>query len=254
MGKNDSTKTRVEPLMDYLSRDVKKINQFLSLFERKVVIKDTIKEICYGKKSDGHNGEKQIPAPISLLEWYIDNPDKLAQEENKQDKYGHPSLRTIENRKSFFLGNSDKIKEARNGLAELKNKERYTYSGQWYIFEGKTNPDIYIETESIILIGEAKRTEPKLTGSVKWYKNRDQLIRHIDSVIERDKVVYSFFILNNKDYDNLDKHGHDFQYYKKSLPHRNSKEINKIMETYIGCITWSDVAEKFPELKSQFND
>lgn len=54
MGKKDSTKTRVEPLMDYLGKNVDRINQFLSLFGRNVQINDNIKDICYGKKTDGH--------------------------------------------------------------------------------------------------------------------------------------------------------------------------------------------------------
>ena len=113
MGKNDSTKTRVEPLMDYLGKNVDRINQFLSLFGRNVQINDNIKDICYGKKTDGHKGEQSIPAPISLLEWYVNNSDKLAQEENKQNKYGNPSKETIECRKRFFNGDNEKIEEAK---------------------------------------------------------------------------------------------------------------------------------------------
>lgn len=255
MGNNDSTKTRVEPLMKYLKWDTNKINQFLALFEQKTSITDRIKKICYGKKPDGCPGEKQIPAPFSLLEWYINNPEKLDQNENKQDKKGHPSLETIENRKAFFKGNLDKIKEAHDGLLQLKNKKKYDYSRRspWYIFEGHTSPDIYIETETEIFIGEAKRTEPKLTGSVKWYKQRDQLVRHVDSVFDSGKKVYSFFILDNKEYANLEKHGKDFEYYKNSLPHRTEAEIKEIMKTYIGCITWNELVGKFPELKEKFD-
>ena len=253
MGKKDSTKTRVEPLMDYLGKNVDRINQFLSLFGRNVQINDNIKDICYGKKTDGHKGEQSIPAPISLLEWYVNNSDKLAQEENKQNKYGNPSKETIECRKRFFNGDNEKIEEAKKEIKALRGKKIYTYSKKnWYIFEGYTNPDIYIETELAIFVGETKRTEPKLTGSVKWYKQRDQLIRHVDSVFDSGKKVYSFFILENKDYANLEKHGKDFEYYKKSLPHRTDAEIKEIMKTYIGCITWSELVLKFPELKLGF--
>lgn len=251
MGKNDSTKTRVEPLMDYLGKNVDKINQFLSLFGRNVQINDNICDILYGKKSDGYPGEKSIPAPVSLLRWYIENANQLERSANKQDKNGHPSKETIEKREAFFDCDDTIVKEADEGIKKLekKNKDNYTYGYSWYIFEGKTNPDIYIETESAIFVGEAKRTEPKLTGYVKWYKQRDQLIRHVDSVFDSEKKVYSFFILENKEYPNLSKHGKDFEYYKKSLPHRTDVEIKEIMKTYIGCITWSELVLKFPELK-----
>ena len=60
--------------------------------------------------------------------------------------------------------------------------------------------------------------------------------------------------LENKEYANLEKHGKDFEYYKQSLPHRTDAEIKEIMKTYIGCITWSELAQKFPELKEKFVD
>lgn len=252
MGCFDSTKTRVTPLMDYLGDNSKMINKFLSLFQRKPEINDKILEICYGKKTDGHKGEKSIPAPISLLEWYINNPEFLAREENKQDKNGYPKKETIDNRESFFNKNPEIMKIAQVGIKRLREKKEYKYGSSWYIFEGYTNPDIYIETESAIFIGEAKRTESELTGSVKWYKQRDQLIRHIDSVLDNGKRVYSFFILDCRDYANLDKHGKDFDYYKQSLPHRSDEEIKRFMETYIGCITWDELKNEFPELKKRF--
>ncbi len=74
----------------------------------------------------------------------------------------------------------------------------------------------------------------------------------MDSVFDSGKKVYSFFILENKEYANLEKHGKDFEYYRKSLPHRTDEEIKKIMGSYIGCITWSELAKKFPELKEKF--
>lgn len=255
MGDFDSTKTRVTPLMDYLGEDILKINKFLSLFDNKIEIKDKIIEICYGKKTDGHKGEKSIPAPLSLLWWYVNNPEKLARDNNIQDKKGRPSAETIANREAFFNNDKIKVQEAKDGITELINKRIIKYRNPyspWYVFEGYTNPDIYLKTESAIFVGEAKRTEPKLTGSVKWYEKRDQLIRHIDSVFDKGKKVYSFFILDNKNYKDLDKHGKDFDYYKQSLPHRSDEDIKKFMKTYIGCITWDEIAEEFPDLKKQF--
>lgn len=258
MGKNDSTKTRVEPFMDFLGEDKNKLNQFLKLFNsnRKIEIMEDSFKVFYGKKTTKHEGEKAIPAPISLLKWYIDHPEQLAKEENKQDKYGHPSKKTIENRAAFFRGDSNKKNEAYEGIAKIKNRKEYKYGYSWFIFEGYTKPDIFIKTDSSIFIGEAKRTEPKLTGSVKWYEQRDQLIRHVDSVIDCGKKVYSFFILDSKKYENLEDHENqekNLKFYKKSLPHRSDEDIKKIMETYIGCITWHELEEEFPELKTIFS-
>lgn len=254
MGNKDSSKTRVVPLMHFLGEDIGKINDFLSMFNfknRHVQITDSIKRIHYGNKSDGEPGEMAIPPATSLLIWYAEHPEELDRTENKQNTKKQPSINTIKNREDFFNGNSEKKKEA---VEKLKKMKTYPSRLPWYIFEGKTYPDIYIETESAIFIGEAKRTEPHLTGTVKWYKKRDQLIRHVDSVIDSDKTVYSFFILEHRNYENLEKHGKNFSYYEESLPHRQTypDQIQKIMDTYIGCITWDDLQEKFPELKEKF--
>ena len=251
MGEKNSSKTRVTPLMDYLGNDVTKINSFLNLFNKHPKIKGSKIDIFYGTKKDGQKGEKAIPAPVSLLKWYIEHPDKLSRKENIQNKSGYPVQETIDNREAFFNGDTDKRKEALDGIQKLKDKKISPLP--WYVFEGDTHPDIYIETESEIFVGEAKRTEPKLTGSVKWFKQRDQLIRHVDSVIDCGKKVYSFFILDRVDYPNLEKHGKDFDYYKNSLPHRSDEEVKKIMETYIGCITWDELEQEFPELKKLFS-
>lgn len=96
----------------------------------------------------------------------------------------------------------------------------------WYIFEGYTQPDIYIETRTTIIVGEAKRTEDKLTTETTWLKNRDQLIRHIDTVIDSGKEVYSFFLVENKDLYNFENYS-DIEYFKKSLPHRDEKTLKK---------------------------
>lgn len=254
MGEKDSSKTRVVPLMRFLGEDVNRINDFLSMFSFKnksVRISDRILKVCYGNKSDGEPGEMAVPPVKPLLIWYAEHPEEMDRSENRQDKYGHPSAATIRNREEFFNGNPEKKKEA---VDNLKNMDRYPSRLPWYIFEGKTYPDIYIETESFIFIGEAKRTEPHLTGTVKWYKKRDQLIRHVDSIIDSDKTVHSFFILEHKDYENLEKHGSDTGYYEESLPHRKAypDQIRKVMDTYIGCITWDELGMKFPELKEKY--
>ena len=109
------------------------------------------------------------------------------------------------------------------------------------------SPDIYIETRTTIIVGEAKRTEDKLTTETTWLKNRDQLIRHIDAVIDSGKEVYSFFLVENKDLYNFENYS-DIEYFKKSLPHRDEKTVKKISDTYCGVTTWNDVKELFPEI------
>lgn len=91
-----------------------------------------------------------------LLEWCINNLDKLTIPKN----YGTKTESTQEIRKELFSGSEARKQEA---LELIKQNPKKT--SQWYILEGYSKPDIYIETETSIYIGEAKRTEPYLTTS-----------------------------------------------------------------------------------------
>ncbi|MGD1820457.1 MAG: hypothetical protein ACPKOI_11370 [Pleomorphochaeta sp.] len=117
----------------------------------------------------------------------------------------------------------------------LKNK--------WFIFEGYTYPDIYFESNKKIYIGEAKRTESKLTTSTKWLKKRDQLIRHIDSVIDSDKEIISFFIIENPNLYDFSVYK-NFEYFQKNLPYRNKQSIEKAYQSFIGYCTWDEISNK----------
>lgn len=250
MGAKDSTLTRVVPLMEYLNKDISKINRLLQLFEKKVSLNTEVIGYRYGKKSNGDPGEQSIPAKAELLEWYILHPEKLDSSQNVQ-KNGSPSISTIIARKEFFNGSKLRKEEALSAIERIKTKRNYTYGKKWYYFEGYTNPDIYIETNSVILIGEAKRTENHLTNEVLWYKNRDQLIRHVDSIFgtkrANNKKIYSFYILDEKNIGTL-KDVKDYpkeKTLKDSLPHLTEEERLAIKNTYLGYTTWEKISSKF---------
>ena len=124
---------------------------------------------------------------------------------------------------------------------------------EWYIFEGYSKPDIYIETTSSIYIAEAKRTEPHLTTSTQWLDPRDQLIRHADSIIDGEKQVYYFFIIDEEKINSYELTRYeDLDYYEKNLPHRNKKEdFQKFRDSYCGYTTWTKISNilkiKFPD-------
>lgn len=72
-GKKDSTKTRVSPLMKEIGKDKNKINLLFSLLPKIKPIKndEKILEICFGEN------EKGLCPKQSLLEWLVNNTDKL---------------------------------------------------------------------------------------------------------------------------------------------------------------------------------
>ncbi len=234
MGDKNSSLTRVIPLMDLLIKDTVNFDKFFTIFNKKIKIDYPIIEYRYGYD------EKAIQPPRSILKWLVENTDKL--KDSEKAKIIADTKKSSIERAKLFSNDENQKKTALSNLEKQKLPQV-----AWYIFEGYTQPDIYIETRTTIIVGEAKRTEDKLTTETTWLKNRDQLIRHIDAVIDSGKEVYSFFLVENKDLYNFENYS-DIEYFKKSLPHRDEKTVKKIFDTYCGVTTWNDVKELFPEI------
>lgn len=238
MGKYNSTNTRVTPLFDHIGSDIIMLNDLFKLFNSSIpnFENGSVLELCYGKN------EKKIPASKSMLNWMLNNIQEL-----KIHNYGasNNKSKTYKRRERLFAGDSKTLAEA---IEALENMDKFS-SNKWYIFEGKTSPDIYIKTKDSIFIGEAKRTEKKITTETLWLKNRDQLIRHIDSLLDQEKDIYSFYILEGKtfkkNYEESMKLYNDKSYFKRNLKHRNEEEVNRAFQSFIGFIFWEDLANQF---------
>lgn len=243
MGIKDSTLTRVKPLFDFIGRDVEKLNKFLHLFgDRTPEIKQgLVKEIRYGKR------EKTIPPSKSLLKWMLQNLKEL-KPVKIQDVTKEKSETQLK-REMLFADDKNTINEALNLISTI-NLLPDKGTKAWYIFEGYTHPDIYIETDDSIFIGESKRTENDITTKTTWLNPRDQIIRHIDSLLEQPKKIYSFYLLDKDEYQKgvypeKMKLYQNFDYFKSNLRHRNESDIKRAMESFIGYIFWDDIADCF---------
>ena len=231
MGKFNSSLTRVKPLFDTLRMYDDCIARLLAPINKDIRVPERLLEICYGEN------EKLIQPSRKLLNYLVSNPKIL-----KSTALGlDDGKETYAKRKKILEGDLETLDEA----LMLINDEAIPTKPVWYVFEGYTHPDIYIETENYIIIGEAKRTEKKLTKSTTWMDPRDQLIRHIDSVLDRPKNIISFFIVDatvaqeNK-YDKELAVFKDIKNFTESLPHRSQPEVRRAMDSYIGHCYWQD--------------
>lgn len=239
MGIRNSTHTRVKPLFDFINSDINNLNCLLDLFDKNLRIEhNSLIEVLYGNK------EKKIPPSKSILIWMLKHLEEL----NKLDNYGTNSVnsKTYLKREQLFNGNTKIMEEAINQI----NTNLPLPKSAWYIFEGYSCPDIFIETNDCIFIGEAKRTEKDITTKTKWLNQRDQLIRHIDSLLDQNKDIYSFYILENKEYlkgvyERSMKLYTNKDYFKLNLKHRDDLSIERAFESFIGFIFWEDIADCF---------
>jgi hypothetical protein len=117
----------------------------------------------------------------------------------------------------------------------------------WHIFEGNTQPDVFIQTPNVMIVIEGKRTEREATKETKWMSGRHQIWRHIDCAweIRGQREVFGFFIVEGDGLSDLvPSHWMDEvrmtvsqETSALSLPHRGSEEQEEIRRCFIGMTT-----------------
>jgi len=247
MGRKDSSKTRVVPVFDCLYQNDKTGKSWLP----KLLSLPTggnpaalpgncdvsIEEIGWG------TNEKRLDPPVSLLSWLIRHPRKPMDGSLSSDRA------KAQKRREWIEGSETRMLEA---LALLSNN---LDGDDWHILEGKTQPDIFIQTSGLLVLIEGKRTEPKPTTATKWMKGRHQMLRHIDCAweIRGKRQVRGFFIVEGNSAQQdvpspwLD-HARDTiksRSIASSLPHRGPEEQRAIASCFTGVTTWQRICREF---------
>jgi hypothetical protein len=184
-----------------------------------------------------------LPAPRSLLRWLVANlrdTDLV-----RSNDYSSWAVK----RRLLFSGDRAAVAEAREGL------ERCSGRREWYIFEGPSYPDAYLDAPAALAVFEGKRTEPNPTTSTTWMRVRHQLIRHMDAAWElrAGRPVFGMMIVEGKgDSEEVPEPWATYddvlaapESIAQSLPHRTEGERSAIMRGYLGVITWQQVCRQF---------
>ena len=152
-------------------------------------------------------------------------------------------------RRELLNGRGERISEA------LRLLRQNSQGKLWYIFEGETQPDVYIEASDIIVVVEGKRTEPGPTTHTTWMPKRHQMLRHIDCAWETHgkKKLAGLFIVEGE--NGSEEVPNKWQQFAKettsrdaigsSLPHRGPEEQREIAACFAGVTTWQRVCREF---------
>lgn len=239
MGKYDSSKYRVVPLVDAIKCNSEKFQLFLGLIEG---IPDLSCPVDEGAYFYGENEKKLNPTKEhlnGLIEYIATKEFKKISisDTNRADLYG--------------LNGAERRKEAKEEALRLI-EETYVVDGllpkAWYIFEGPTNPDIYIEGKDYVIVCEGKWTESHITTKTTHLneedERRNQMVRHIQGALNAtDKKVYAFYIVDEScGYkQNLTK-----AKFKEYLESETISPIEQtaIFDAYYGYTTWMEVASR----------
>lgn len=239
MGKYDSSITRVKPVFDQLCQKDPTGRTWLprllhlpvcgSRVSLPLECNFTIRRHAWG------NNEEKLKPPLALLSWLIRHPHKLAPREAAL----YASM--PKERRELLDGSEVRMIEALELLQDNPLRKK------WHIFEGETQPDVFIETSSLLVVIEGKRTEPQPTAKTTWMPIRHQMLRHLDCAweIRGRKGVVGFFIVQGEDgKEEVPTNWRDFaresvstEAIRYSLPHRGPEEQRQIGDCFAGVTT-----------------
>ena len=250
MGRLDSSKTRVAPVFDRLfdcdPTGAVWLDRLIRLGTRasEVDLPSPIGELVPGHLQTWGEEERSLSPPLGLLEWLIENvtTDAVAKSVASEES----------RRKRLALAHRDPdvVQEA---LTRLRAGER---GKRWFVLEGESCPDAYIETDSIILVVEGKRTERSTTSKTTFMQKRSQLIRHTDAAREvaGGRRVLGLLLVEGESPDPILvpkrwSSASDEQLRPEflvcSLPHRTAEERDIIAGGILGVATWQRVCQEF---------
>jgi hypothetical protein len=249
MGTYNSSLTRVVPVSDALiDRDPSgrtRLLRLLQLGSRAVGRLDEVQTSdllpdhphWWGKK------ERRLAPPRSLMRWLVANacapPSDIL--------WGGKATR--EKRTRLVARDADVINEA---LHLLETSATFR---KWYVLEGRSQPDAFLEADTALVVIEGKRTERKATTFTTWMPSRSQMLRHMDAAwdIRGGKPVFGMMIVKGPggaEATAPSKHwvtqANDqvlIETLAASLPHREPREREQIAARFLGVTTWQRVSE-----------
>ena len=247
MGKRDSSKTRVAPIFNILCASDKTGKSWLpKLLCLPIVGTSVLPNPSWDftiEDKGWEPNEKKLEPPVSLLSWLIRHPrmpsdGQLSENASKAQK-----------RKELIEGSYTRLREALSLLRENPLKD------DWHIFEGNTQPDVFIETPDLMIVIEGKRTEREATKETKWMPGRHQMWRHIDCAweIKGKREVFGFFIVEGlglscdapEKWIRETKITMSKEALAFSLPHRGPEEQEEMRKSFLGLTTWQRVCRDF---------
>ena len=250
----DSTKTRVVPVFNHLleldSIGVFWLERLIRLGSRAELaeVPENLGPITNTLPSWGKKREKGLSPPLGLLEILVRNvkPETVAGVKLSEE--------TRENRQKLADKDPKVLCEALHLLRQMPVGRPVPQ--EWFILEGNSRPDAFLETDTLTLVVEGKRTEASLETETTWMANRPQLIRHMDGAmaIAEGRTVLSMLLVEGESDDpmtvpakwtfQLEQHLQPDSLVL-SLPHRSERERQQIVSGVLGIATWQRVCNEF---------
>jgi NAD-dependent deacetylase len=179
--------------------------------------------------------EVPAPPPAAFLRWLLKNPEKLTWPKVARGRERVFGRLTQQNRKHLLAGEPF---ARRQGLEELARVGACGSRRKWWAFEGFTSVDCLLETKSLLLLTEGKRTEP-IANSTDWFPDRNQIIRNLEVAQALANGRNFAVLLCAERPEELPEKA-----WTNGLPHFSPAEIKELKRHYLGCATWPTIAKE----------
>jgi hypothetical protein len=178
--------------------------------------------------------EYRTPAPERLLLWLIEHAGREC-----MPRKGLSAAQREAGRRGDLFGVGGHLQRA----ASEEAVEQLVVNGsgrskqQWWAFEGETSVDCFLETPSMVLLVEGKRTE-SISSSTDWFDKRNQIARNLEVAqsLARGRRYAVLLAAEQETAVGLSD-------IAAGLPHMNSSEQAFLAEHYLGCVTWKELCE-----------
>jgi hypothetical protein len=156
------------------------------------------------------------------------------------------------NRRRVVDRDADTLAGALQSLQERRPSAR-----AWYVLEGPSQPDVYLDSAAAVIVVEGKRTETAPTTSTAWMRVRHQMLRHLDAAWEyrQGRRIYGLYIVEAQTGTSSTEPPYTWheavestisgEVLRASLPHRTADERSQIASALLGVTTWQAVCDEF---------
>jgi hypothetical protein len=199
------------------------------------VLPELLEKRSYGSIQLERCFEHSVPSPKPFLRWLIDNSEQLTWPRNPGK--GEETLR----RRRQLRGDEPALREAARDEARRLLAEHGAAGSrwQWWAFEGFTEVDCWLETETMVLVVEGKRTE-LLSAATAWYPARNQLVRNLEVAGQQANGKQAFVMLAvEQPIGELTPEA-----VAMSTPHLSELERQRLTERYLGQVSWRQLVDR----------
>lgn len=247
MGRRDSSKTRVQPVLRaLLQRDPLGtcwLGEILALAGRESPYASRLaKEPGNLIRSDPADCFERKFAPAErFLRWLLQNPHRMQwpTRDSVPKTYGEHTQRFRED----LMGRRGPQAQQRameSGLAALRHSGAQGSERKAWAFEGFTHVDCCLATDRLLLFIEGKRTDV-LASATDWFPSRNQLARNLE-VAKESARGQEFAVLLIVEHHN--DRVSTISNIAASLPHYSASERANLSAHFLGTLLWNEVCEK----------